>query len=158
MGSWDIAAWLEQRPRGIPVVMFTAHHLDATEAQESASERSQLAGFAAVLEKPFHLDKLSEAVATAVGRSEPFDTSAEAEAGRTDALVTELAARGASDIAPSTRREWVTFRDPKGTLWQTYWWQGRGVYQVGSYGKTDRMAMSGQFTDLGVAIDAALPE
>jgi hypothetical protein len=39
-----------------------------------------------------------------------------------------------------------------------YWWQLRGVYQLGRYDAEGRMGMFGQFTDRDVAIAAALPE
>ena len=156
-GSWDSAAWLDHRPRRVPVVMFTAHRQDSQEAQEAETDRARAAVFSAVLLKPFHLDQLLEAVATAVGQSQPFDAGADAEAARTQALVNALQARGASDIDPSKRREWASFRDAANRLWQIYWWQGRGVYQLGRYGEDGKMAMAGQFTDLAAAIEIALP-
>jgi CheY-like chemotaxis protein len=156
-GSWESAAWLEHRARKIPVVMFTAHQRDSVEAQEGETDRARDAGFAAVLLKPFHLDQLLEAVATAVGQSLCFDSGAAAEGVRTRTLVDKLRARGATDIEPSTLREWASFRDASGTLWQIYWWQTRGVYELGRYGDTGKMVMAGQFTDLEAAIQIALP-
>lgn len=156
-GSWDSAAWLEHRARSIPVVMFTAHVVDAHEAQEGDTARAQEAGFAAVLVKPFHLDELLETVAAAVGQSRPFERTPAAEAGRTKALVEALQAGGATEIEPSQRRESAAFRDASGSLWQIYWWQARGVYELGRYADDGRMAMAGQFTELAAAIDIALP-
>jgi FixJ family two-component response regulator len=156
-GSWDSAAWLEHRGRPIPTVMFTAHHLDVREAEEADSKRARDASFAAVVEKPFNIDVLLDAVATAVGQSQPFDRGAEAESARTAALVSALEAHGAIDVEPSGRREWATFRDPRGRLWQVYWWQSRGIYQLGRYEANGKMVMAGQFTDLPAAIEIALP-
>lgn len=132
-GSWDAAAWLDDRSRSIPTVMFTAHHRDVLEATQAATERSRNARFSAIIEKPFQIDDLLDAVGTAVGQSVRFDRGQVAETARTGALVAELKQRGATAIEPSHRREWATFRDPAGTLWQIYWWQNRGVYQVGRY-------------------------
>lgn len=46
--------------------MFSAHLQDSREAQENSSARSRAAGFAAVLPKPFTIDQLLAAVATAM--------------------------------------------------------------------------------------------
>jgi FixJ family two-component response regulator len=156
-GSWDSAAWLDQRARHIPVVMFTAHHLDVKEAEEGSSKRAREADFFAVIEKPFQIDDLLDVVAKAVGKSDHFDTSADAEDRRTQALVKALEGRGATSIEPSKRREWATFNDRNGTLFQTYWWQDRGVYQVARFGPDGKMQMLGQFTELSAAIEIALP-
>lgn len=155
--GWVEAAALHLRQRTIPVVMFTAHSVDVREAREAASARAKAADFAAVLEKPFHLDDLLAAVATATGRSVPFDRSSEGEAQRTQSLVDALAQHGATEIQPSRMREWATFRDKRGRLCQVYWWQGRGVYQVGRYQETGPMTMVGQFVERDAAIEAALP-
>jgi hypothetical protein len=137
--------------------MFSAHAQATNEAERAESERAVKAQFAAVLPKPFHLDDLLSSVATAVGRSVPFDRSAAAENERTRALVSALEARGASDINPSKLREWALFRDTRGTLAQLYWWQLRGVYQVGRYREDGRMMMVGQFVTRDAAIELALP-
>ena len=156
-GGWRIAADLHSRGRPVPVVMFTAHHTDAAEARQGASDRARDAGFVAILEKPFHLDDLLSAVAIAAGRSMPFDRSAAAETQRTNELVEALAARGATDIRPSQMREWALFRDRGGSLLQLYWWQQRGVYQVGRYDEEGTMRMIGQFIERDAAIELALP-
>jgi hypothetical protein len=41
--------------------------------------------------------------------------------------------------------------------WQMYWWQLRGVYQLGRYDPEGVMRMMGQFTDRDAAIAAAIP-
>lgn len=41
---------------------------------------------------------------------------------------------------------------------QLYWWQQRGVYQVGRYTEDGLLQMIGQFVSLDAAIDLALPE
>lgn len=68
--AWGGAAWLTARPRPVPVIMFSAHLASSREAQANTSERSQEAGFAAVLPKPFETDALLAAVATAVRRTQ----------------------------------------------------------------------------------------
>ena len=68
-----------------------------------------------------------------------------------------LEARGATEIRPSKMREWALFRDRDGALLQLYWWQQRGVYQVGRYRETGQMVILGQFVDRDAAIEAALP-
>lgn len=154
--SWELAAAITHRRRNVPVVMFTAHRADVAEAT-TGSARAQAAGFAAIVPKPFHLDELITAVATAAGRSTPFDHSEAADARRTDELVAALQARGATDVRPSRMREWALFRDAKGRLVQIYWWQKRGVYQVGRYRDSGQLAMLGQFVDRDAAIEVALP-
>lgn len=156
--AWIEAASLGSRSRRVPVVMFTAHGLDAKEARTGTSERALAAQFVDVLEKPFHLDDLLRAVAKATGQSVRFDDSPAAERARTRALVEALHLRGATDIEPSVRREWATFRDKDGELCQMYWWQRRGVYQLGRFSAAGKLRMIGQFTDRDVAIAIALPE
>jgi len=155
--SWLLAADVAARQRPVPVVMFSAHLAATMEAQEGQSDRAVRAHFASVLPKPFHIDELIVRVAEAVGRSVPFDRTANGEARRMTALVQELSARGATDIQPSKLREWALFRVPGGALLQLYWWQTRGVYQVGRYTEEGKLEMVGQFVDLQAAIEAALP-
>jgi CheY-like chemotaxis protein len=156
--AWQEAAAMATRWRRVPVVMFTGHTKDLAEARANTSDRAIAADFAAILEKPFNLDALLEAVATATGRSVPFDRTPAGERTRTRELVTAFEQRGATEIEPSKRREWATFRDPKQHLCQIYWWQGRGVYQVGRYTEAGKLALIGQFIERDVAIDMALPE
>ena len=155
--AWALAVDLHRRGRRVPVVMFTAHVQAAAEAEEGTSERATDAGFAAIVRKPFVVDELLSAVAAAAGTSVVFDRSREAETARTDALVAAVEARGATDVRASSLREWVMFRDPQGRLVQLYWWQARGVYQVGRYTEQGEMAMVGQFVDRDAAIEVALP-
>jgi CheY-like chemotaxis protein len=155
--SWESAAAIAQRSRPVAVIMFTAHARDIEEAQEGQSDRARAARFAGVIPKPFHLDELLGAIATAAGRSRPFDRSSAAESRRTRELVRALETRGATEIVPSKMREWALFRDRDGALMQLYWWQQRGVYQVGRYRETGQMVMLGQFIDRDAAIAAALP-
>jgi len=154
--SWKLAATITHRRRNVPLVMFTAHRADVAEAS-SGSARAEAAGFAAIVRKPFHLDELITAVATAAGRSTPFDHSEAADARRTEELVSALQARGATDVRPSRMREWALFRDAKGRLVQIYWWQKRGVFQVGRYRDSGQLVMLGQFVDRDAAIEVALP-
>ena len=156
--SWADAAYLAARERSIPTIMFSAHAADLREAREGETGRARAAEFAAVLGKPFSLDELLTAVATACGRSEPFNQSAAGDRERTVALARRLRERGATDIRTSDRREWATFR-PNGqdVLRQLYWWQGMGVYLVGSYEKAGALKPIGQFFELEAAIAAALP-
>ena len=55
-------------------------------------------------------------------------------------------------------REWALFRDRTDRLVQLYWWQDRGVYQVGRYNNDGVMKMLGQFVDRDAAIELALPD
>ena len=71
--SWESAALMAARLPAVPVIMFTAHAGASAEAMENTSERSQLAGFAAVLPKPFNLTELLRAVEVAVGESHRSD-------------------------------------------------------------------------------------
>ena len=67
--SWDTAALLASRPHSIPVIMFTAHTRDIEEAVTRRTARSLSARFAAVVSKPFNLEVLLAAVASAVNQS-----------------------------------------------------------------------------------------
>lgn len=71
--AWTTAADLRRRARPIPTVMFTAHVLDAAEAERATSERAVAAGFAAVLCKPFHLEDLVSTVERVVAAAQPSD-------------------------------------------------------------------------------------
>ena len=155
--SWDLAATITHRRRPVPLIMFSAHSADAREATEGESQRAGAAQFAAVVLKPFDLDELLAAVAKALGRSIPFEHSEAADAQRTDELAAALEAHGATDVRPSRMREWALFRDAKGRLTQIYWWQTRGVYQIGRYRDSGQLVMLGQFLDRDTAIDVALP-
>jgi CheY-like chemotaxis protein len=63
--SWCAAAWLNERDRRTPVVMFTGHARDLAEAQLGESARSQRAAFAGIVAKPFDLQVLVDVVASA---------------------------------------------------------------------------------------------
>jgi two-component system response regulator MprA len=56
--SWPAAAWLRARAQPVPVIMFSADRRATAEGRAGASARSQTAGFAAILDKPFDLDAL----------------------------------------------------------------------------------------------------
>lgn len=154
--SWSEAAYLAQRPRSVPTIMFTAHTQDAKEARDGTSDRAQAADFAAILAKPFNLDELLTAVATACDRSEPFNRSVDGERARTLALARRLRESGASDVRTSNRREWATFVSPSDErIYQLYWWQKLGRYIVGRYDEEARLDIVGQFHELETAINAA---
>jgi hypothetical protein len=54
--SWCAAAWLNERDRRTPVVMFTGDARDLAEAKLGESARSQRAAFAGIVAKPFDGD------------------------------------------------------------------------------------------------------
>ena len=155
--GWAIASQLASRERPVPVIMFTAHQADLQEAEAGTSPRASAADFAAIVPKPFELDEMLEAVATAVGGGTPFDRSETGETERTDELVAALTERGATEVRPSKMREWALFRDQKGRLRQLYWWQGRGVYLVARYGDAGTLKLLGQFITRDAALEMALP-
>lgn len=155
--SWADAAWLSQRERPVPVVMFTAHRAAMDEAEAGESERSREAHFSAILPKPFDIDQLLEAVSEAVGAAEPFDDSEGADHERTATLVRRLEEAGATEIHASTRREWASFTTPNGALVQVYWWQRDGVYYLVRFAQTGgKVEPVGRFYDLGAAISVAM--
>ena len=157
--SWSEAAYLAARDRSVPTIMFSAHARDVREAEREESERARAAEFAAVLAKPFSLDELLDAVATACGNSEPFHQSADGDRERTVALARRLRSLGATDIRTSDRREWATFRPTeKEPICQLYWWSKMGLYIVGRYGEDATLSPIGQFFELEAAIAAAMPE
>ena len=69
--SWTEAAWMSALPAPVPVIMFSGDTRATDEADENLSERSQTAGFSAVLSKPFDLDELLRVVELAISQS-PF--------------------------------------------------------------------------------------
>lgn len=157
--SWAEAAYLGARERPIPTIMFSAHAGDVKEARKEESDRARAAEFAAVLAKPFSLDDLLEAVATACGLSEQFKRTEAGDRERTLTLARRLRELGAEDIRTSDRREWATFRR-KGddAICQLYWWQRMGLYVAGCYQDDAVLAPIGQFFELEAAIAAIMPE
>ncbi len=160
--SWAEAAYLAARERSVPTIMFTTETGDVEEAREGTSDRAEAAEFAAVLQKPFDLDELLDAVAVACKRSVAFDRSPNGERNRSLALVRELRAAGATDIRVSNRREWATFCNGEaGDLYQLYWWQSAGAYIVGRYDERARLKHVGRFferdADIAVAFDVPGP-
>jgi two-component system, NtrC family, nitrogen regulation response regulator NtrX len=155
--SWTEAAYLADRGRPIPTVMFTGHSRAVNEARERTTDRAKEAGFSAVVPKPFLLDQLLEAVEAATGRSVPFDRTEAGERQRTAELIEELHAAGATDIRTSNRREWATFVSPADhCIYQLYWWQRLGVYMVGRYDESARLELIGRHYERRTAINAAL--
>ncbi|MGZ8481315.1 MAG: response regulator [Candidatus Limnocylindria bacterium] len=153
--GWLQAARVHLRERPVPVIMLTAHALDAREAMEGGTPRAISAAFAAVLLKPFSLDTLIDAVSKAVSH-EPFSRSDTAEQHRTEALVAKLGAIGATDIRPSARREWATFRlsPADRRVHQLYWWQKEGQYLLGAYSEHGVFEPLGTFWELDDALAA----
>jgi DNA-binding response OmpR family regulator len=157
--SWAEAAYLGVRERPIPTIMFSAHAGDVREAQQAESDRARSAEFAAVLAKPFGLDELLAAVATACGNSEQFKRSPAGDRERTLTLTRRLRALGATDIRTSNRREWATFRrGDDDAICQLYWWQRMGLYVAGRYEDDAILTPIGQFFELGAAIAALMPD
>ena len=155
--SWAEAAWLHDRPRPVPVLMFTADARSTLEARAGVSARSRAASYFAVLDKPFDLDELLDAVGRAVAEAVPFDRSPAAEAARTAALVAKLEAAGARDVRPSARREWASFATPEGACVQLYWGQRDGVYHVVRCAAPgDPLERVGRFPDLDAAVALAV--
>ena len=71
--SWTEAAWIANRDRTVPVIMLTGSVDAVREATQDTSVRSQAAGFAGVLTKPFELSDLLEAVQQAMEKSTATD-------------------------------------------------------------------------------------
>jgi CheY-like chemotaxis protein len=156
-GSWSEAAYLARRDRAVPSVMFTAHANAVAEARDRSTDRAREADFSAIVPKPFTLDELLDAVATAAGRSRRFNHSEAADRQRTAELVDQLRAAGGTDIRTSDRREWATFTSPHDDrIYQLYWWQMKGVYMIGRYDDDGRLEMIGQFFERSAAIGAAM--
>ena len=68
-GVWGEAAWMRNLASPVPVIMFTGEQGATAEARINLSERSQAAGFSAVLRKPFDIDELLQVLAEAVAHS-----------------------------------------------------------------------------------------
>jgi CheY-like chemotaxis protein len=156
--TWMEAAYLAARSRSIPTVMFATQTNDLREARENQSQRAMDANLSAVIAKPFDLDELLDTVATACRGSTEFERGVKADRQRSAALVKRLRAAGATDIRPSDRREWATFRFADGgEIHQVYWWEQFGVYLLGRYDADAHLELLGQFLDLESAIAASLP-
>jgi CheY-like chemotaxis protein len=154
--AWATAADVRHRARPIPSIMFTAHRFDADEAIAGTSPRAVEAGFSAVVRKPFHIDDLIATVRRAVESGVPFNHSLRAEQARTDELVARLTAAGATDVRPSSQREWANFRNAAGDEMQLYWWQAAGAYLVARYSSDGaRMELIGHYYGIDAAIRAA---
>lgn len=152
--GWLQAARVHLRDRPVPVIMLTAHALDAREARAGESTRAQSAAFAAVLLKPFSLDTLIDIVSKTVSH-EPFNHSDRAERIRTQSLIAKLHGIGATDIVTSARREWATFRlPPDDRTYQLYWWQKQGRYLLGAYSGDGVFEKLGTFWELADALGA----
>jgi hypothetical protein len=79
----------------------------------------------------------------------PFNHSLRAEQARTDELAARLAATGATDVRPSSQREWANFRNAAGDEMQLYWWQAAGAYLVARYSPNGhRMELIGHYYGL----------
>jgi DNA-binding response OmpR family regulator len=157
--SWAEAAYLAARERSIPTIMFSAHAGDVREALQEESDRARAAEFAAIVAKPFDLDDLLAAVATACGRSEQFKRTEAGDRVRTLTLVRRLRELGAKDIRTSDRREWATFsRKDDDAICQLYWWQRMGLYVAGRYQDDAILTPIGQFFELEAAIAAMMPD
>lgn len=152
--SWEIASWLAARSRPIPAVMLTAHRADREEAIFDESERAKDAHMAAVIPKPFDIDRLVTVVRNAVGQDVSALTDRE-EADHQVQLLERLRAAGAQELAGSKiGRVWATFRvGDERTLYKIYRWRAVGVYFVGRYSPDgDQMEPLGQFDDLDALI------
>jgi CheY-like chemotaxis protein len=64
--SWETAAWLRERRRPIPAIMFTGYADELAEARLGESERSQRAAFVGTIAKPFDIQSLIDVVAGAL--------------------------------------------------------------------------------------------
>src|SRR5687768_14218770 len=156
--SWLDAAWLHERSRSVPVVMFSADARATAEAELLETPRSRDAHFFHILRKPFDLDGLLDVLERATGSVTRFDRSESADGERTAALVERLRAAGATDVHGSTRREWVTFHVGE-QLSALYWSQRDGVYYVtrqAPEGQGGSMLQVGRFHDLEKALETAV--
>lgn len=148
--SWEMARWLAARSRPIPAVMLTAHGADREEAIFDESERAKSAHMAAVIAKPFDIDRLVTVVRNAVG-DEATALSSREEADHQTLLLERLRRAGAEELTGSKiGRVWATFRaGDERTLYKIYRWRATGVYFVGRYTTDGRqLEPLGQFDDL----------
>lgn len=152
--SWEIASWLAARSRPIPAVMLTAHGADREEAIFDESERAKSAHMAAVIPKPFDIDRFVTVVRNAVGQ-EAAGLTDQDEADHQAQLLERLRTAGAEELTGSKiGRVWATFRaGEERTLYKIYRWRAAGVYFVGRYTTDGRqLEPLGQFDDLDALI------
>lgn len=76
--SWEDAAAIRRAHPGLPVLMFTADGAAVAEAEEGTSRRSQAAGFAGTMSKPFVVEEFLAMVKLAVEGSNAVDAPASA--------------------------------------------------------------------------------
>ena len=152
--SWDIANWLASRSRPVPAVMLTGHLADRDEAILDESKRAKDAHVAAVIGKPFDIDRLITAVRNAVG--EPVTALTDrGEADDQARLLERLRAAGAEELTGSSiGRAWGTFRIAgESSLYKIYRWRSAGLYFVGRYRPDgSQLEPLGQFDDLDALI------
>ena len=152
--SWDIAAWLSTRSRPIPAVMMTGHRADREEAILDESARAKSAHMAAIIPKPFDIDRLVEVVRNAAGQQVTPLTD-RMEVANANRLMEGLRAAGARELTGSTiGRVWATFRaGDDQSLYKIYRWRAVGVYFVGRYNPAGtQLEPLGQFDDLDALI------
>ena len=152
--SWDIARWLASRSRPIPAVMLTGHIEDREEAIRDESERAKSAHMAAVIPKPFDIDRLVTVIRHAVGEVVTPITDRD-EADNATMLLERLRAAGADELTGSEiGRVWATFRaGDEHSLYKIYRWRAAGVFFVGRYSPSgSQLEPLGQFDDLEALI------
>lgn len=122
--AWDAAVWLHQRPRPIPVIMFTT----AEQLAEQVGVTPAGKAFVSMVPKPFDLQQLIDKVTEAFAGRAPLPKVAHV---KPKPSVSELLSkRGVKDIRTYPDREWVVFRDKRGALVQIYWWEQASYYCI----------------------------
>src|SRR6185436_2699176 len=114
--------------------MLSGSETNREEAILGESDRAKQSAIAAVVPKPFDIDRLVLAVRNALAAA-ASDVSRKAATADTERLLERLRAAGAHDLRTSTLgREWVTFRaTPDGDLFKVYRWQTAGAFFIGRY-------------------------
>ena len=132
---WVVARSLAMLKPAIPTVMLSGSETNREEAILGESDRAKESAIAAVVPKPFDIDRLVLAVSNAMGAAAPSDVSRKSATADTERLLERLRAAGAHDLRTSTLgREWVTFRaTPDGDLFKVYRWQTAGAFFIGRY-------------------------
>jgi len=95
---WVVARSLAMLKPAIPTVMLSGSETNREEAILGESDRAKQSAIAAVVPKPFDIDRLVLAVRNAMGAAAPSDVSRKAATADTERLLERLRAAGAHDL------------------------------------------------------------
>lgn len=158
---WTVAITLARHTPPIPMVRLSGNAANLEEAMLGETERARTSAIAAIVSKPFDIDRLVAAVRNAMGASAATDVSRTTARADTSRLMERLRVAGAHELHTSEAgREWITFRaKPNGDLFKLYRWQSAGTYFIGRYtANGQRLEPPGELYDTEAVIVYCEPD